>query len=1144
MAQRLANALGTIILIRQPLNERVAFLDLDLTSFDQTIFESVLSSMEQAVYVRDAARRLLYINPAAERMTGWSLPEALERPCFEVFGDEGGRCNQNCPIDRAIKAGEAIVHTEGTVLNRAGEPVEVRVSISPMRKDGDVIGSVVLLDDLKLLKDAERTRVKALMQLEEAEIELRNRLDEVERLRAQATENHQHLIDAIETLQEGFAFFDVDDQLIAWNGRYSEFLGDVAEILKPGVLFESIFRAGLEAGHFSYGDDVTDIEVAVATRMAEHRSPSQEWELLQNTGRWLRIAERRTDDGGTIVLQTDITEFKKRDAELQRSVSQLEAISANSPGVLYQQMLDAHNNYSFAYVSSDVVDLFGLDAEDFKSRGNVFGYLVDSRDRDAYFEALEQSARDLSELDLEFRVNTFNRKHRWVHTKATPRREEGGVTVWDGYVWDTTESQAALAELEENRKTLEEKTSLLETTIGTMSDGIAVYGPNYHLMAWNQRYIDIFEFPDGLVSEETTLDDLLRFSVDRGDFGDKSYEEIAAVQSALGGRNEAQKYERPGPVNSVIEVRIQPMPTGGMVSIFSDITDRKRAEHAMQAEQEKLANLITYMPAGVIMLDSDYRFLAVSDRWLDNFKVYGGTRETIIGRTYFEVYPAAPETYRQMFDKVLTGKIQSNDRQEIYWPDGSKHWVRWEARPWIASDNAIGGITLFGEVITDQVEAEERILFHASYDELTKLPNRRLFNDRLEETLAQAKRSGNPIALLLIDLDGFKSVNDTHGHGAGDELLKEVARRLKACTRAGDTVARLGGDEFTAILTTLSHEEDAGRVGNKILAAINEPIMAEGNEVRVGGSIGVAVFPDDGEDAEGLLRNADTAMYRAKNGGKNMVVFFQSDFDEKSAKRLTIESELRHAIDENQLMLHYQPRILTHDRSCVGVEALVRWQHPERGLVPPGAFIPVAEESGLIVRLGEWVMKEACRAAKRWEDAGFGDLRVAVNVSSMQFRRGNLMDLVNDSLSESGLSADRLEVEITEGTLMEEPEAAAELLNSIRGLGTHVAVDDFGIGYSCLSYLKKLPLDILKIDASFVREVTTDADDAAIVTTIIELADNLRLGVIAEGVETEDHARFLSEKGCKEAQGFLYSRPLPEADLIKFLTESDTADGD
>ena len=449
--------------------------------------------------------------------------------------------------------------------------------------------------------------------------------------------------------------------------------------------------------------------------------------------------------------------------------------------------------------------------------------------------------------------------------------------------------------------------------------------------------------------------------------------------------------------------------------------------------------------------------------------------------------------------------------------------------------------------ITELHQTEERIRQLAFIDSLTQLPNRELFKDRLDVALKLAKRHGRPLALLFLDLDNFKRINDTLGHGVGDLLLQTTAERLKASVRGGDSVsrveegeqedsvARLGGDEFTVLLPEVQHSEDAAVVAERIQANLSRPLTLGGHEILVTPSIGIAVFPQDGEDSETLLKNADMAMYFAKRQGRNLYRFYDPSLNESALKRLTMETQLRKAIERNELTLHYQPQLdLLSGRIC-GVEALVRWTNDLVGTVPPLEFIPLAEESGLIIPIGEWVLRTACQQAKDWREAGMGLERMAVNISVLQFVQPGFTGLVAQILEETGLHPTALELEVTESLLMKDPEGAMHTLHALKTLGVQLAIDDFGTGYSSLSRLKQLPLDRLKIDKSFVREVDTQPSDAAITTAVIAMAESMGLRVMAEGVENEPQLCFLKTKRCDEIQGYLLSRPLPAAELTTLL---------
>jgi diguanylate cyclase (GGDEF)-like protein/PAS domain S-box-containing protein len=437
--------------------------------------------------------------------------------------------------------------------------------------------------------------------------------------------------------------------------------------------------------------------------------------------------------------------------------------------------------------------------------------------------------------------------------------------------------------------------------------------------------------------------------------------------------------------------------------------------------------------------------------------------------------------------------------------------------------------------ITERRRAEEKLAQLAQYDALTGLPNRALFRDRLEHAVARARREGSLMALAFIDLDRFKEVNDTLGHAAGDAMLRAVAQRLLGCLRDSDTVARLAGDEFTVILEELRSAADVPLVAQKVMAALEQPVEHEGREFAVTASLGFALFPDDGEDAETLLRHADAAMYQGKSDGRNTFQRFAAEMREAARGRAMLEAGLRRALERGELELHYQPIYRLEGRRLVGAEALLRWRHPERGLVPPGEFIGVAEASDLIVPIGAWVVREACRQAARWRAAGAPELRMAVNASARQFRRPGLVDAVREALAESGLPGEALILEITESLLMDNPEGSRKVLEGLKALGIKVALDDFGTGFSSLAYLRRFPIDSVKIDRSFVGELPGSAEDATIVRAVIGLARDLHLGVTAEGIEGQPHLDFLLAHGCDFGQGYLFGRPEPAADFAKRL---------
>lgn len=437
--------------------------------------------------------------------------------------------------------------------------------------------------------------------------------------------------------------------------------------------------------------------------------------------------------------------------------------------------------------------------------------------------------------------------------------------------------------------------------------------------------------------------------------------------------------------------------------------------------------------------------------------------------------------------------------------------------------------------ITARKDAEQHIMYLANHDALTGLPNRNLLQDRIRQAVTQARRSNEQGAVLFIDLDQFKTINDSLGHDVGDLLLKAVAARLVSSLRSEDTVARQGGDEFIVVLPKVVNAQDAGIVAQNLLDAMMPPYQIQGNELHASASIGIAILPDDGEDSDKLLKNSDTAMYHAKGTGRNNYQFFTPRMNQLAAEKHSMGTDLRHALERNELLLHYQPMVDMPSGKLVGMEVLLRWQHPEQGLIPPLKFIPLAEETGLIVPIGEWVLKSACLQLRAWQDQGYDLPLLAINLSARQFRQKTLAETIARILGETGVEARFVELEITESILMENIDEVVETLRKLSDMGLEISIDDFGTGYSSLSYLKRFPIDKLKIDRSFVQDIATDPDDAAIVTAIIALAHSLQMKVIAEGVEEVAQLAFLSRQGCDQYQGYYFSKPLPASEVVTKL---------
>ncbi|MET0620761.1 MAG: EAL domain-containing protein [Thermoanaerobaculia bacterium] len=570
------------------------------------------------------------------------------------------------------------------------------------------------------------------------------------------------------------------------------------------------------------------------------------------------------------------------------------------------------------------------------------------------------------------------------------------------------------------------------------------------------------------------------------------------------------------------------------IGTVTDVSGRRQIEEALRLSEKRYRTLFERNLAGVYRSTLEGRILDCNESFA---RIFGyASREEVLQQAAWDFY-VKPEDRQAALAKLLERQTLTNYELCLKRKDGSLVWV-------LESENLIEGpdgrlSVIEGTTIdiTERKRAEEQVKHLAFHDPLTNLPNRLLFSDRLTLAVAQAHRHNQRLAVLFLDLDRFKVINDSLGHSVGDELLRQVAERIQEYVRDGDTVARHGGDEFTLLVPGISAEEDAAKIARKICEAIHDPFWIDGRELFVTTSMGVAVYPSDGHDAETLVRNADSAMYRAKEQGRDNYQLYTPAMNAKAVERLSLESRLRQAVANDELELHFQPFFDLKTTKILGAEALLRWRHPELGLIPPGEFIPIAELSGLIVPIGEWVLRTACAQAQEWHEKGYSGLTVSVNLSSRQFQQADLVSQVTSALAETGLEPGKLDLEITESNAMQNAEQSINTLRGLKKQGVRISMDDFGTGYSSLNYLKRFPIDRIKLDQSFVRDLPGDKDDAAIAMAVIAMGRSLELIVIAEGVETEEQLAFLKDRDCDQLQGFLFSRPLPAEAFETFLRE-------
>jgi diguanylate cyclase (GGDEF)-like protein/PAS domain S-box-containing protein len=523
--------------------------------------------------------------------------------------------------------------------------------------------------------------------------------------------------------------------------------------------------------------------------------------------------------------------------------------------------------------------------------------------------------------------------------------------------------------------------------------------------------------------------------------------------------------------------------------------------------------------------------------------ITGWTRADATGRPAAQVLRIIDGTTRQDAADTMALAIEKN--QAVRLPpncllirrDGSETAIEDSAAPIVDREGRVtGAVTVFHDASAARAGALE-MAYLAQHDVLTDLPNRTLLNDRVAQAIASARRRRTALAVVVLDVDRFNEINESLGHARGDQLLQSIARRLVMCVRSSDTVSRQGGDEFVVLLSDLGQAADAAVTATKILAAIATPHRIGGHDVDVTASLGVSLYPDDGQDGETLINSADHAMYQAKGIGDNRYQFFEPGMNARAIERRFIEGGLRGALARNEFTLHYQPKVNLESGAIVGAEALIRWTHPDRGLVPPLQFVPVAEECGLLVLIGQWVLREACRQARAWQDAGLEPIPVAVNISAVEFRSQDFLASVLRILAETGLDPRYLELELTETVLMQHAESTVATLQALKDRGVQIAIDDFGTGYSSLSYLRQFPIEVLKIDQSFVQEITADPDGAPIVTAVINLGRGLKHRVIAEGVETAEQLAFLQAQRCAEGQGYFFSPPVSAAQFSALIVK-------
>jgi diguanylate cyclase (GGDEF)-like protein/PAS domain S-box-containing protein len=699
-----------------------------------------------------------------------------------------------------------------------------------------------------------------------------------------------------------------------------------------------------------------------------------------------------------------------------------------------------------------------------------------------------------------------------LSARAAPRQDIDEVAR------TRAETEAAVAEARKSHERLREAIEILP-------QGIVFLDDEGRYILWNKKYAEIYGRSADLFKPGARLADTIRIGVERGDYPEAIGREEEWIAERLARLHQpGDRHEQMLADGRVILIDERKTEDGGVIGLRVDITELKQREASFRL-------LFDSNPVPMIVCAPDSAsILAVNEAAIQH---YGYSRAEFEKLTIRSLHAFDHEP-------PWVGDHTSDEQAARTWKhvkaDGSLIDLAIYSRELLYNEQPSVLLALMD--ITERKRAEARLAFLAQHDGLTGLPNRNLLRQQMDEILLHTRRGAEKAAVLVLGLDNFKSVNDTLGHGVGDKLLRGVAKRLRSSLREEDTLARLNSDEFAVIQTGLTRPEDAVLLARRLLEAIGDPYLLDGHSVVIGATVGIAMAPSDGDDSEKLLKNADMALSRAKSDSRGTFSFFEADMDARAQSRRRIELDLRDAIQNEVLRPYYQPLIDLSTGRITGFEALVRWPHPERGMVSPGEFIPIAEETGLINGVGGLMLRRACMDAALWPD----DVRVAVNLSPAQFRVGNLLSIVMDALKQSGLPPERLEVEITETVLLEKSEQVLATLHALRALGLRISMDDFGTGFSSLSYLRSFPFDKIKIDQIFVRDLAANRDAQAIIRSIVSLGKGLGVTITAEGVETEAELSCLRAEGCHEAQGFLFSRARPHEEIVALLRAQCDAD--
>ncbi len=1117
----------------------------DALSRNQELLDAALEGL---VAARDG--RIVNVNHRLLKLTRRAPGELLGK---SVIGD--------VLMDDGVGACAAHQRTRCRLKTATGIPVPVEVVRRPLTSStlANEIYAIRDLTDLNRVEEELRQQNRVLRAREE-ELRLQNRRFEL----------------ALSHMPVGMCMVDGERRLAVCSKRYSEMYAMPDELAKPGASVDAIVghrrASGLYAGPNAeqYWRERLGITVEASTTT----NPMSD-------GRVIQITRRPIDEGGWIDIHEDVTErqrlsdrleaqnqllqqreaeLKSQNAQLDRALERLEEQKGNLDLALANMsqglaMFDAEERLVVA--NDRYAKLYGLEPAHLRP-GVTLRDLIEHRIAAGVYPGL--TADDI--LERMRRVLAHKREKSFVSRLGDGRvlavsihpRTDGG---WVVTLQDITEREqlharlmAQNALLQQREEQLAAQNARFDTAISNMSQGMCLYDAEQRIVFANRRFAEIYGLGPEQVKPGTTLRQVFEARVANGTYSGGDAEKFIA--SGIERFDTCTTEVLQLPDGRFISVVRRTMPGGGLLSTHEDITEREKLRARLEQQNEQLRaqeetlrsqNLrldaaLNNMLQGLAIYDRDFRLVMCNRRYAE---MYGLSPAQVVPgtslRTIIEHRIARGEFHGKTADELVRERMErvAGQRTAHYvneLSDGRHIAVFTRPMP-------DGGTVTTHHDITEQRRSEAKIAHMALHDTLTGLPNRVLLNERLEDALRRVKR-GEIVATHLLDLDQFKTVNDTLGHPAGDKLLMLVADRLRSVVRDTDTIARMGGDEFAIVQTAITQPAEATALAHRIIEVVKAPYAIDSHQVLIGTSVGIAVGPLDGTTPDQLIRNADLALYRAKGDGRGTYRFFEREMDAQMQARRALENDLRQALANGEFELHYQPVVSLANNEVSGFEALVRWRHPQRGLVPPGAFIPLAEEIGLIVAIGEWAMREACATAAKWPV----DLRIAVNLSPVQFRTPGLVQVVVSALAASRLAADRLELEITENALLQDSEETLTTLYQLRALGVRIAMDDFGTGYSSLSYLQSFPFDKLKIDRSFVKDITDGVGSLNIVRAVVAMARGLGMTTTAEGVETQAQLDAVRAEGCTEMQGFLYSQPMRTDEVNAFVQQLAAARGE